>query len=75
MALANGVNLVGFYRHNTEFKEFFTGFGNTLNSCLVIVYCFLLSAFGVYFHVKIHCNQHLFQGNENVKEQFENFLD
>jgi len=52
--IANLVNLVGYYRYNQDFKGFFQGFGNQLNSVLCIVYSALLTVFGLYYHVRIY---------------------
>jgi len=68
MNVANAVSIVGIHRHKNEFKQFFTGPSNILNSCLVVIYCLLLSLFGIYYHVRIHFNQHMFEKNTKVKE-------
>jgi len=75
MTIANGVNIVGYSRNNTEFKLLISGFGNSLNFCLVIVCCFVLTTFGIYHHVRIHSNHHLFEKDKKVKEKYENFLE
>ena len=47
MSLANAVNIVAFKRHRHEFKEFFDGSGNCLNSVLTFLFCFILFVFGI----------------------------
>ena len=75
MSVANAINIVAFERHNSDFKTFFKGPGNILNSSLVFLYCFLLIAFLIYYHVKIHICQKQFKKNPESKDQFENFLE
>jgi len=72
--IANLVNLVGYYRYSQDFKGFFEGFGNQLNSALCIFHSVLLTVFGFYYHVRIHYNKDDFHKPE-VKEKFDNFLE
>ena len=67
--------MMGLYNNRDEFGEFFVGYGNITNSVLVLLYSFILITFVIYYHVKIHLNQHRFSKKPEVKEQFENFLE
>ena len=51
LAFAIFNNYIGFYRHNNEFKEFFMGPGNILNSSLLILNTFLLPMYVIFKHV------------------------
>ena len=75
MNLANALNIAVLSRNNHEFKEFFDGFGNCLNSCLCFLFCFILLSFGVYYHIRIHISQCKFKKNPEEKDRFQNLLE
>jgi hypothetical protein len=75
MSLATGVNIVAISRNDDEFKEFFKGFGNWLNSITFFIFCILLPLFTFYYHIRITRNQHMFSKKPEVKEEFANFID
>jgi hypothetical protein len=74
MIVASAINLVGFTDYNLEFKEFFQGAGNILNSSLTILYVFLMPMFAIFYHVLIFKNHKNFKEKEE-RERFESFLE
>ena len=74
MSLANLVGLVGFARNKNEFKEFFDGGGNILNTSLTFLFIILLPSFAIYYHVKIHRIQNRLKEEPWLKDKFANFF-
>jgi hypothetical protein len=64
MCIATFVNLVGLYRNSKDFKTFFEGFGNQINSILLVGYVILLSTLGIYIHVRIYKD---LKSNKDIK--------
>ena len=56
MSVAISLHLDALSRNNYEFKQFFKGLGNWVNSVLFMIYALMLSLTGVYYHVMISRN-------------------